>query len=60
MVEVIFDGGLSIAELIALDCIVEDLPKESRERFIREYKEEDPEEWEEYLEHRRNLGYPEL
>ncbi len=60
MTEVIFDGGLSIAELIALDCIVEDLPKESRERFIREYKEEDPEEWEEYLKHREYLGYPEL
>ena len=60
MNELIFDGGLSTAELIALDCIMEDLPKEHRERFIREYKEEDPEEWEEYMNHRKSMGYPEL
>lgn len=55
-----FDGGLSLSMLIALDCVMEDFPDEHRERFIREYKEEDPEEWEEYLEYRRELGRPEL
>lgn len=60
MRELMFDGGLSIEELIALDCIMEDLPKEDRARFIKEYKEEDPEEWAEYLEHRQSMGYPEL
>lgn len=55
-----FDGGLSISELIALDCIIEDLPDEHRKRFIKEYKQEDPEEWELYLEHRKIMNYPDL
>ena len=43
MSKIIFDGGLSTAELIAFDCIMEDLPKKHRERFIKEYIEEYPE-----------------
>ena len=60
MTEYMFDGGLSLEELIAIDCIIEGLPDEARERFIKEYKEEDPEEWEKYSEHRRVMGYSEL
>lgn len=60
MAEILFDGGLSTAELIALDCIMEDLPKESKERFIAEYIDEDPDEWKEYLAHRERMGYPKL
>lgn len=60
MNEIIFDGGLSTAELIALDCIIEDLPEKSRNKFIAEYIDEDPEEWEEYLAHRETMGYPKL
>lgn len=61
MREVIFDGSLlDTADLIALDCIMGDLPKEDKDRFIKEYKEDEPEEWAEYLEHRKNMGYPEL
>ena len=60
MNKLIFDGGLSIADIIALNCIMEDLPKEHRDRFIKEYKEEDPEEWEEYMNYRKSMGYPEL
>ena len=37
-----FDGGLPLSMLIALECIIEDSPVEVREKFIREYKEEDP------------------
>ena len=55
-----FDGGLSTSRLIALDCIMEDFPDEQKERFIREYQEEDPVEWELYLEHRKLMNYPEL
>lgn len=55
-----FDGGLSLSMLIALDCIIEESSDEVREKFIREYREEDPEEWELYLEHRKVMGYPEL
>ena len=55
-----FDGGLSLSMLIALECIIEDSPDEVREKFIREYKEEDPEEWEQYMEFRRDMGYSEL
>ena len=39
---------------------MEDLPKEHRDRFIKEYKEEDPEEWDEYMDYRESMGYPEL
>ncbi len=60
MNEIAFDGGLSLAELIAIECIIEDLPKETRDRFIKEYKEEDPEEWAEYCEHRKRRGLPKL
>ena len=43
MREVIFDGSLlDTADLIALDCIMEDLPKEDKDRFIKEYKEDEP------------------
>ena len=55
-----FDGGLPLSMLIALECIIEDSPVEVREKFIREYKEEDPEEWEQYMEFRRDMGYSEL
>lgn len=55
-----FGGGLSLSMLIALECIIEDSPVEVREKFIREYKEEDPEEWEQYMEFRRDMGYSEL
>ena len=53
-----FDEGLSLEELIAIECIIEDLPKDVRDKFIQEYKEEDPEEWEEYCEHRKRRGLP--
>ena len=55
-----FDGGLSLSMLIALECIVEDSPDEVREKFIKEYKEDNPEEWEQYLEFRREMNHPEL
>jgi hypothetical protein len=55
-----FDGGYELAELITLDRIMEELPEEHRQRFIKEYEEEDPEEWELYLEHRKLMNYPEL
>ena len=55
-----FDGCLLLSMLIALECIIEDSPVEVREKFIREYKEEDPEEWEQYMEFRRDMGYSEL
>ena len=55
-----FDGALSISLLITLDSLMEDLPDEHKQRFIREYEEEDPEEWAEYLEYRREMGRPEL
>lgn len=60
MKKIIFDDGLTTEELIALDCILEDLPKEARDRFIAEYIDEDPEEWKEYLAHRERMGYPKL
>ena len=60
MVKRMFDGGYELAELIALDQIMEELPKESRERFIKEYENEDPDEWKLYLEHRKLMNYPEL
>jgi hypothetical protein len=55
-----FDGALSISLLITLDSLMEDLPDEHKQRFIREYEEEDPEEWAEYLEYRREMDLPEL
>ncbi len=60
MEKIIFDGGLSLVDLISLDCIMEDLPKKHRERFIIEYKDENPKEWNEYLKHRKDMGYPKL
>ena len=60
MVKRTFNGGYELAELITPDQIIEKLPDEHRQRFIKEYKEENPEEWELYLEHRKLMDYPEL
>ena len=55
-----FDGLLDTADLITLDIIMENLPEQHRIKFIEEMKRDKPEEWEEYLDHREYMGYPQL
>lgn len=59
MKDIILDR-LDIAELIALDCLMEDLSEETRKNYIHRYKNKNPEKWAAYLEHRKFMGYPEL
>lgn len=46
MVKQTFDGRYELTEPITIDHIIEKLPDEHGQRFIKEYKEEDSEEWE--------------
>ena len=38
MKPIIFDGEVNTAELIALDCLMEDLSEEGRNNYIQRYK----------------------
>lgn len=56
----IFDGGLSIAESLTIDLILSDLVGEPRERYINHLKNNDPNKWAAYEDHRKVMGYPKL
>ena len=60
MKPIIFDGEVNTAELIALDCLMEDLSEEGRNNYIQRYKKNHPEKWEAYENHREFMGYPKL
>ncbi|MBQ2653957.1 MAG: hypothetical protein IJF83_10395 [Methanobrevibacter sp.] len=55
-----FDGSLNISELIALDCLMEDLSEEGRDNYIQRYKNNHPDKWAAYESHREFMGYPKL
>ena len=54
------DGGLSIGDMIAFDTLMTDLPEHKKREFIEEYSKAEPEEWQEYLDFRDEMGYPKL
>lgn len=60
MKEVMFDGGLSIAESLTIDLILSDLEGDSRERYINNMKKNHPETWAAYEEHREFMEYSKL
>lgn len=55
-----FDGPLNTSELIALDCLMEDLSEEGRNNYIQRYKNNHPDKWAAYANHREIMGYPKL
>ena len=57
MVNPIFDGGLCLAEMIAMDCILDDLTGDDRSEFITEIKTEEPETWVAYVDQKKNGCY---
>ena len=60
MKNIMFDGPLDTCELIALDCLMEDLSEEGRINYIQRYKKNHPEKWVAYEDHREFMGYPKL
>ena len=60
MKPITFDGTLDTNELIALDCLMEDLSDEGRHNYIQRYKNKHPDKWEAYEAHRKFMGYPKL
>ncbi|WP_407454425.1 hypothetical protein [Methanobrevibacter sp.] len=60
MKTIMFDGVMNTSELIALDCLMEDLSEEGRNRYIQRYKNNHPDKWAAYENHRELMGYPKL
>lgn len=51
---------LNTAELIALDSLMEDLSDEGRNNYIQRYKNNHPDKWAAYEDHRELMGYHKL
>ncbi len=60
MKPITFDGELDTAELIALDCLMEDLSEDGKVNYIRRYKKNHPDKWAAYEDHRELMGYSKL
>ena len=60
MEEDVLDSGLSIADMIAFNTIMIELPDNEKREFIEEYSKAELEEWQEYLDFRDEMGYPKL
>lgn len=52
----VFDGGLDLAEMIAMDCLLEDLPSTARHRYISGLKKNHPETWNAYVAQKKKMG----
>ena len=46
--------------MIAFNTIMIELPDNEKREFIEEYSKAEPEEWQEYLDFRDEMGYPKL
>lgn len=51
---------LNTSELIALDCLMEDLSDEGKKKYIHRYKNKFPDKWEAYLDHREMMDLPKI